>query len=328
VLGPARRRRRRDQIEYFNGAAAEVGSLRAKTGHPEPYGVKYWQIGNEVGGADYDASVKPIAEAMRKVDPSIRILSAFPSELTLKFGAGLLDYLSPHHYAIADLTSVEREFAALQKQIDRDGAGRQVRVAVTEWNTTAGEWGLGRGMLQTLGNALCCARYHNLLQRNADLTEMAMRSNLANSFGSGVIMTGPGWLYLAPTYYAQQFYARAAGTFPLRLERGGGLQWHLAEPDLSATLSAMVRCCGFTVNSTTDVLRERLNLAALNAATMQGTAHVLKDGDQARSTEVINSRDDPRRIAPVMSAVAVQGGVLEYAFEPLSLTLVELQLGK
>jgi alpha-N-arabinofuranosidase len=319
-----------DQIEYFNGAATtKWGSLRAKNGHAEPYGVKYWQIGNEVGGAEYDASVKPIAEAMRKVDPSIRILSAFPSEQTLKFGAGLLDYLSPHHYAIADLTGVEREFAALQKQIDRDGAGRQVRVAVTEWNTTGGEWGLGRGMLQTLGNALSCARYHNLLQRNADLTEMAMRSNLANSFGSGVIMTGPGWLYLAPTYYAQQFYARAAGTFPLRVERAGDLPWHLAEPDLSATLSADGKTLRiYVVNSTTETLRERLNLAALNVATMQGTAHVLKDGDQALSTEIINSRDDLRRIAPVTRAAAVQGSVLEYAFEPLSLTLVELQLGK
>jgi hypothetical protein len=54
----------------------------------------------------------------------------------------------------------------------------------------------------------------------------------------------------------------------------------------------------------------------------------LKDRDQALSTELINSRDDPRRIAPATRAVAVKGGVLEYAFEPLSLTLVELQLGK
>ena len=156
-----------------------------------------------------------------------------------------------------------------------------------------------------------------------------MRSNLANSFGSGVIMTGPGWLYLAPTYYAQQLYARAAGTFPLRVERAGDLPWHLAEPDLSATLSADGRTLRiYVVNSTTDVLRERLNLAALNVATMQGTAHVLKDGDGALSTEIINSRDDPRRIALATRVVAAQGNVLEYAFEPLSLTLVELTLGK
>ena len=156
-----------------------------------------------------------------------------------------------------------------------------------------------------------------------------MRSNLANSFGSGVIMTGPGWLYLAPTYYVQQLYARAAGTFPLRLERAGDLPWHLAEPDVSATLSADGKTLRiYIVNSTAGVLRERLNLTALNATAAQGKAHILKDRDQALSSEIINSRDDPRRIAPLMRPATVKGGVLEYAFEPLSLTLVELQLGK
>ncbi len=82
------------------------------------------------------------------------------------------------------------------------------------------------------------------------------------------------------------------------------------------------------VNSTADVLRERLNLAGLNVTAAQGTAHILQDRDKALSTEIINSRDNPRRVALVSRPVTVKGGVLEYAFEPLSLTLVELQLGK
>ncbi|MFN8009403.1 MAG: hypothetical protein U0V70_20705 [Terriglobia bacterium] len=98
--------------------------------------------------------------------------------------------------------------------------------------------GLGRGMLQTLGNALSCSRYHNLMQRYADLIEIAIRSNLVDSFGSGVIITGPGWYYLSPTYYAQVLYSRSAGSFPLRLEHSTELAWQLREPDLSATLSS------------------------------------------------------------------------------------------
>ena len=43
-----------DQVEYFNGPpASPMGQLRAANGHPEPYGVKYWQIGNELGDEKY-----------------------------------------------------------------------------------------------------------------------------------------------------------------------------------------------------------------------------------------------------------------------------------
>ena len=63
--------------------------------------------------------------------------------------------------------------------------GRKIRVGVTEWNTSAGDWGPGRAKLWTLENALACSRYHNLMHRNADLIEIANRSNLTNSFCSG-----------------------------------------------------------------------------------------------------------------------------------------------
>jgi hypothetical protein len=39
---------------------------------------------------------------------------------------------------------------------------------------------------------------------------MGIRSNLIDSFGSGVIVTGPGWMYRAPTYYADELYGHAA----------------------------------------------------------------------------------------------------------------------
>src|SRR4030042_558201 len=78
--------------------------------------------------------------------------------------------------------------------------GRNLKIAVTEWNTTAGDWGLGRAMLWTLDNALACSRYHNLLHRYADLVEIANRSNLTNSFCSGIIQTNNFRLYKTPTY--------------------------------------------------------------------------------------------------------------------------------
>jgi alpha-N-arabinofuranosidase len=152
------------QVEYFNGdASTPWGTRRVKNGHPEPYGVKYWQIGNEVRGTNYDGSVAAFAQAMKRADPSIKILSSFPSPEVLKQTGNLLDYVCPHHYGIRNWAGTEKDFRRLREGIAQNAAGRDVRIAVTEWNTTAGNWGTGRGMLQTLENALSCSRYQNLM---------------------------------------------------------------------------------------------------------------------------------------------------------------------
>ena len=318
------------EVEYFNGGPqTRWGKVRAQNGHAAPYGVKYWQIGNEIGGPKYDASVRDFAEAIRRVDPLARVLSSFPSADTLREGGGYLDYLCPHQYDCGDLWGKEAELKFLQGQIARYGAGRNVRVAVTEWNTTAGEMGLTRGMLQTLGNALSCSRYQNLLQRNADLDEIAIRSNLVDSFGSGVLLPGPGWLYLAPTYYSQKLYTRAAGSYPLRIERTTSLPWYLQEPDLSATLSEDGKALRiYSVNSTGETRQLKFHVVDFSGTLRGGAAYVLKDRDAAGTPEVMNGHDDPQRIAPVTSPVAVGGRDFDYAFEPFTVTLLELNLGE
>src|SRR6185437_9198489 len=106
------------------------------------------------------------------------LLSSFPNSRTLRSDGGTLDYICPHDYSIGDLASNQQEFDDLRRMILLDANGRDVRVGVTEWDTTAGAWALGRGMLLTLGNALSCSRYQNLLHRYSDLVEIANRSNL------------------------------------------------------------------------------------------------------------------------------------------------------
>ena len=46
----------RDWIEYVNSPTGSYyADLRAKNGHPEPYNVKYWHLGNEVDGEPWQA---------------------------------------------------------------------------------------------------------------------------------------------------------------------------------------------------------------------------------------------------------------------------------
>jgi alpha-N-arabinofuranosidase len=83
-----------EEIEYVNGpATSRLGQLRAANGHPAPYGVKIWGIGNEMYGpwqwghmavTQYPEKHNLIVRAMRKVDPTIKVIasSATPEELS------------------------------------------------------------------------------------------------------------------------------------------------------------------------------------------------------------------------------------------------------
>jgi len=83
-----------EEIEYVNGpATSRLGQLRAANGHPAPYGVKIWGIGNEMYGpwqwghmavTQYPEKHNLIVKAMRKVDPTIKVIasSATPEELS------------------------------------------------------------------------------------------------------------------------------------------------------------------------------------------------------------------------------------------------------
>ena len=72
-------------VEYTNGAAdTPMGKWRVANGHPEPYKVKFWGIGNEPWGDYQMGAMAPdqfelkhnlFAKAMRKVDPSIKLIA-------------------------------------------------------------------------------------------------------------------------------------------------------------------------------------------------------------------------------------------------------------
>ena len=72
-------------VEYCNGSPdTPMGRLRADSGHAEPYGVRYWEIGNEIFGHHQTGWTTPggnvdrymhFGRAMRAADPSIRLLA-------------------------------------------------------------------------------------------------------------------------------------------------------------------------------------------------------------------------------------------------------------
>jgi alpha-N-arabinofuranosidase len=311
-----------EQVQYFNGAAdTPMGRLRARNGHAKPYGVRYWQVGNERSGPEYEAQLEAFCTAMRAADPTIRLLSSYPSAGVLSRAGQLLDYVCPHHYDCANLAAAAEDLRAIAVLIGSHAARRRPRVAVTEWNTTAGDWGPRRARLWTLENALACARYHNLLHRHCDLVEIANRSNLANSFCSGIIQTDNHRLYRTPTYFAQQLYASRAGNRPLTIDSALPPD---AAPDISATLTPSGdRVVLFAINPTLDDITRPMDLSAFGDRGQEVTVWTLADRDRAGEPDVTNGFADPSRVAPVESKFQAVSGRFSFRFPALSLTVLQ-----
>lgn len=148
-------------VEYCNGAVdTEYGARRAANGHPEPYNVRYWVVGNEqwghfergyVGPEKYGERFLQFAEAMRKVDPSITLAAVgkageFNVALLPVIGGGA-DELQIHIYsdevpvvddasATAKIKSAVRfvdEVRQIRNEVTAAPETRTIRIAVDEW---------------------------------------------------------------------------------------------------------------------------------------------------------------------------------------------------
>ncbi len=287
--------------------------------------MRYWQIGNELGNEAYQKGVADFSRAMKAVDPSIKILAAFPSPGLLQRAGPWIDYICPHHYGCQNLSAMEENIARCRKQIAENAPGRKIRLGITEWNTSASSWGLGRAMLWTLDNALSCSRYHNFMHRHCDMIEIANRSNLAASFCGGIIQTNGTGLFKTPAYYAQQLYATHAGSWPLKIRIDAELP---ADPwlDASATLSEdRRRVALFVVNPTTESQSRTLDLTALVPLNQGAQVWTLADTLGAGERDAANGWRYPDRIRTEPGNAALNGVKLAYRFPALSLTVLEMQ---
>lgn len=278
----------RDLVEYCNGDVATTwGRRRAGNGHPQPYRVTYWQAGNEwPGSADYARTCLEFAKAIKGADAGARVLSSNPSPEVLGAAGDYLSFLSPHYYT-GDLGNVATDIRRVAAMI----GGRDIKLAVTEWNLSAGLWGLSRGKFLTLDFALQNARMLNLFQRNSNMVAIACRSNLTNSLCSGMIQTKPGGLLKAPSYCVMKLYAQHSRPLPLRVEDSPkGL-------DISACAAEDLKSlCVFVVNTSSESKAITLDLSDFGAGCKVTGAQAVCDALDMRQADVMNHWSAPDRV--------------------------------
>ncbi len=158
-------------VEYCNGPAdSPCGKLRAERGHAEPYGVKYWSLGNEMGYGHMEGPMRPekyaeqalaAAKAMLSVTPGLQLCGSGAYygtesarlwlEKSAKALAPAAEYISFHTYngVHYDCTSPEGMKAAYEEAMEAvEGNARAVRalremmpdclhISFDEWNIWA-----------------------------------------------------------------------------------------------------------------------------------------------------------------------------------------------
>ncbi|MCC2685174.1 MAG: alpha-L-arabinofuranosidase, partial [Paenibacillaceae bacterium] len=218
-------------VEYCNGdAGSEMGALRAAGGHPEPYGVKYWEVGNEMYGPwqagvctpeQYAASFLEFANAMKTKDASIKLLGCGCSRDSLSPGwnkkvlelAGeAMDFLTLHLYQGQNFFALDAQtpgpkrfkamvafpeiakslFGEIAEQLQNSDKLNHIKLAVTEWNTMYFP-NPDLPNAHTLEAAVANACLLNEMMRQSELVQIANFSDLVNGWVGGCIRVGDSY---------------------------------------------------------------------------------------------------------------------------------------
>jgi len=269
-------------VEYCNGGAdSPMGALRAANGHPEPYNVRYWEIGNEVWGQwqvgtcsaeQFAERCVAFAKAMKAADPTLKLMACGHydqqwNRAVLDIAGDQIDYLTLHLYhgygrfgmnretpaeerykAIAAFSEWTRsDIQATAAQIRANPKHSHVKLAITEYNTMYYPNTIRKGLPDehTLGAAVANAGNLNEMLRASDLVQIGSFSDLVNGWLGGCIRVGD--------YYADQYCGKKAGWSGLPLTVYGTPTYEVmklyAGMDMKRMLQADVACGSFAVRS-------------------------------------------------------------------------------
>jgi alpha-N-arabinofuranosidase len=245
------------ELEYLNGAVTTtLGKLRAQNGHPEPYHVKFFAVGNEMYGdwqlghmplSDYVKKHNRVVEAMRKVDPTFSPVGVGAvgewTQQMLTQSANYMDLLSEHVYwqhkddvvaHIAQATQGIKKVADAHRDYRKrlpSLSGKDIRIAMDEWNfwygpNDFGELGVRYSMEDGLGIAAGLHEYF----RNSDIFFMANYAQTVNVIGA--IKTTPTAAEFETTGLVLKLYRQRFGVTPVQISGTP------APLDISAALTA------------------------------------------------------------------------------------------
>jgi len=207
-----------DWVEYCNGGPdTEWGRRRAQHGHPDPFNVVYWEIGNETWGMGVEAyaeRVKVFVDALREKHARLEYLVCGSGGHNLDWNRAIIDraathmdYLSVHHYMAGSFEDEMRngveypEFLNATAGLIARSAHPGIKIAVTEWNqqSVALRTGLYAGLVL------------NGFERYGDAVAMScpalfIRKQDAPAWNNAFINHDSNRVFVAPNYLVMKLY--------------------------------------------------------------------------------------------------------------------------
>ncbi len=228
-------------VEYCNGdSLTKYGSLRAKNGHPLPYHVKYWEVGNEQYGdweighttaAEYAERYIDFYKAMKKKDSSIIImingdLWGFNwNDTIIKIAGNYIDLFSVHSGMGYELTpdySKDSVYKILmfnpfffnywmntiEKKLLESGLPSKTKIAITEWIQLYGAAAKQHSEESaSLQSGLWNAQSFNVMLNHSSSIQLVNKTVFVGIMQSGVIpATGERVIYGDPSYHILKLF--------------------------------------------------------------------------------------------------------------------------
>jgi alpha-N-arabinofuranosidase len=337
-------------LEYCNFKKGTwYSDLRIKNGHAEPYGVKIWDLGNEVDGAPWELGHKPAedyvkigreaAKAMKAVDNIIRLVASGSSyyepsgqwvEWNRKVLTGigdLIDYLSIHRYwenspdyyeyMGQSAMDFEEKITVTAAEIEAVSAMNQLKNPIY---ISFDEWGImSRNLLSVLPIAQC----FNAFIRHADVVKMGNFTMLTSLLASDKEGT-----YKSPLFYVfKSFSANCRGTavdtwvkcdtFNTKLYKG--------IPYLDVTTVYAKESNTVYINVVNRHKDNAITAEIVSPAGLSGKAEAtLVAGNSLNEAFSYDKKD---QYIPVSKPVKIEKGRITYAFPAHSFVQIKIVLG-
>ena len=267
----------REEVEYCNGSAeTPMGRLRAANGHPEPWNVKWWSIGNEMYGnwqlghmstEDFVRKHNAFADAMRSVDPDIKLIAVGElgdwDRMVLTNCSESMDLISEHFYRqdwhggglmthVKQIPDAIREKAEAHRQYRKEIPqleGKDIRICMDEWNYWYGPHIYGElGTRYFMRDAMGIAAGLNEYSRQSDMVFMANYAQTVNVIGC--IKTNTTSSILDATGQVLKLYRQQFGTIPV------AVSGETRPVDIAATLDSEGQTVTISVvNATRDKVK-------------------------------------------------------------------------
>lgn len=316
-------------LEYAMGPVTSTwGAQRAANGHPEPFKIKYIEIGNENGGQIYQENYRVFYDAIKAKYPDIITIA------DERVPNAKLEIVDEHFYVNPS------GFFGMANQYDRtDRNGPKIYVGEYAVNN-----GVGSGNLQ---GALAEAVFMMNMEKNSDIVTMASYAPLFENVNSqewavNLIRFDNSKVIGRTSYEVQKLFSNNKPDQVLKTEvtadsvnlpgntgnRGG--RGGRGGQGGSAGIKQLYALAGMdnaekelvikVVNPTADSVNGTITI---NGISNPGkNAKVITLGHASNTAE--NTLENPSEVKPVEKTISISGPEFKYEFSPNSLTILRI----